>query len=159
MLTMLRNRRTSGPRQTSLRTPAVNVLSLLGVFALFCSLAGAQDDKRATSASPKPQTKAEECAPADTAQKAASRPSQISEQATKAETAASEESENQDPLASKLRSGVSSVEDREDTLALLDCSKEPDASSAGCLKKRSKLDPNQCERTEADNDLKLHSHE
>ena len=131
----------------------------MGLFALSCSLVGAQDEKRATSASHKPQTKAEECAPADTAQKAASRPSQISEQATKAETAASEESGNQDPLASKLRSGVSSVEDREDTLALVDCSKEPDASSAACLKKRSKLDPNQCERTEADNDLKLHSHE
>ena len=159
MLTNQRTRHTAGRRRTNARDSAINVLTLLGLLVLSCSLAAAQDNKGAAAASHKPQTKAEECAPADAAQKAASRPSQISEQAAKAETVASEESESQDPLASKLRSSVSGVDEREDTLALVDCSKDPDASSAACLKKRSKVDPNQCERTEADNDLKLHSHE
>ncbi len=158
MLIKQRTRLTAGRRPANLRISTINILSLLCLLVLSCSLAAAQDDKGTAAASRKPQTKAEDCAPTDGAQKAASRPSQISGQAAKAETA-SDESESQDPLASKLRSSVSGMDERDDTLALVDCSKDPDASSAACLKKRAKLDPNQCERTEADNDLKLHSHE
>jgi hypothetical protein len=140
----------------------------LVAFVVLGSLAFAQETKRPDSTPPpsKVSAKPEECAPSEkTSQKAMSSSAQVSSasettlsETTLSETAssvsgssASEEAVSQDEPAMKLRS---SLDDTRDVLAL-DCSKEPDASSAACQRKQSKAAANQCERTEGDSQLTL----
>lgn len=145
------SRRTYFARATSFFRCA----GFLGALVLFSSLAIAQEGKRPDNTTPpssKPSAKPEECAPAENAsKKTATSSTSTTSETSEATSSASEEAVSQDASTFELRS---SLDDTRDVQAL-DCSKEPDASSAACQRKQSKAAANQCERTEGDSQLTL----
>jgi len=146
------------PNRVSLLThaaPTFRFLAItaafLGIFVLTSALALSQEGKRSNNSPPsqKPSPKPEVCAPPDASPKAM--PSAPASDATAPASSASEETASDVEPTLKLKS---SLDDRQDIVAV-DCSKEPDASSAACQRKQSKASANQCERTEGDSDLAL----
>ena len=129
------------------------VLSLLGLLMLSACLGSAQDAKQ-TSTPPPPKKSspaAEECAPTDSSVKASTAENASKLKDAAGSSSATEEEETPEPVAFKLKS---SLDDRQD-ISAIDCSKEPEASSAACQRKQSKAAANQCERTEGASDLTL----
>jgi hypothetical protein len=144
-------------RQTSALKCFASRALFLGMLISLSSLAFSQDSKKADNPPPPrtPSSKPEVCAPAEKASQKTASPVAVAETSvsgtSEAASTASDDTISQEQPSLKLRS---SIDDRQDLLAV-DCSKEPDASSAACQRKQSKAAANQCERTEGDSDLTL----
>jgi hypothetical protein len=144
------------PRQASAFKMLASKALFLGIVLSLSSFAFSQDGKKSDNPPPTvtPSSKPEVCAPTEKASQKTASPIAVSETSvsgtSEAVSAASDDAASQEQPALKLKS---SIDDRQDLVAV-DCSKEPDASSAACLRSQSKA-ANQCERTEGDSDLTL----